>query len=285
MASLKDLDPQHPIQWCPGCGDFGILNAVKMAVVQAGWDPKDVVTVSGIGCSGKLPHYMKTYGFEGLHGRALPAATAIRFANHRLIVIAVGGDGDGYGIGMGHFIHSMRRNIDITYLVHNNTVYGLTTGQTSPTSEKGFRSKSTPHGAIEIPVNPLRLALSAGCTFVARGYAGDPKGLSQLIVKGVQHKGFSLIDVLQPCVTYDDVHTYEYYKQVVYNLADKGHDTSNFQAAYDRAGDWGKPTSIGLFFETKRPTYTEELKQLKDKPLVDQDISNIDISAIVKEFE
>lgn len=282
---MKDLDPQHDIQWCPGCGDFGILTAIKMAIVQENWNPKDVVICSGIGCSGKTPHYVKTYGFEGLHGRSLPPATAIKFANHTLNVFAVGGDGDGYGIGMGHFIHSMRRNVDITYIVHDNTVYGLTTGQASPTSEKGFKSKSTPHGTIEIPVNPLRLALSAGCTFVARGYAGDPKGLAKLIALGAKHRGFALIDVLQPCVTYDKVHTYDYYKAAIYSLEEKGHNPADVKAAYEIAGQWGKPMPVGIFFQSQRPTYTDELKQLHDKPLVDQDISNIDIYPIIKEFE
>ncbi len=266
------------------CGDFGIVVSVRAAISNLGLAPENVVLASGIGCSGKLPHYVKTYGFEGLHGRALPPATAIKLANHSLTVIAVGGDGDGYGIGMGHFIHTLRRNVDLTYLVHNNQVYGLTTGQTSPTSEKGYKSKSTPNGALEEPVNPLALAIAGGATFVARGYSGDMKHLTELIMEGVKHRGFALIDVLQPCVTYNKIQTYAYYQQRCYKLTPENHDKTDYKAAFDKAHEWGDKIPIGIFYQTQKPTYEDGLPQIKEKPLCKQDISNVDIGPILEEY-
>ncbi|MDX1534352.1 MAG: thiamine pyrophosphate-dependent enzyme, partial [Thermoplasmata archaeon] len=163
------------VTWCPGCGDFGVLNATLKAIQATQLDPKDLVVVSGIGCSSNFPHFLRSYGFHGIHGRVMPVATGIRLANPDLTVIATGGDGDGYGIGLGHFIHAMRRNFDLTYIVMNNEIYGLTTGQASPTSEKGHVTKSTPWGSIEWPVNPIALALSAGASYISRGFSGDPK--------------------------------------------------------------------------------------------------------------
>ncbi len=268
------------------CGDFPILLSIKTAISELGLDPKDVVVVSGIGCSGKLPHYVKTYGFEGLHGRALPPANAIKLANRNLIVIVVGGDGDGYGIGMGHFIHSMRRNLDIVYLVHNNQVYGLTTGQASPTTFKGTESKSTPFGVIEPPVNPLTTALSSHCTFIARGFAGDVKHLTELIKEGIKHKGFAFIDCMQPCVTYNKINTYKYFQDRCYKLSKDNHDPSNFQAAQEKATQWEREDKIpiGIVYQTQRQTYEDELPQIAEKPLVKQDISNVDIEPLMDEF-
>lgn len=287
MVSITELnEPTHKIQWCNnGCGDFGILAAVKSAISQLGIEPKDVVVASGIGCSGKLPHYVKVYGFEGLHGRALPPATGIKLANHKLTVYAVGGDGDGYGIGMGHFIHSMRRNIDITYIVHNNQIYGLTTGQTSPTSEKGFKTKSTPSGVIEIPVNPMTLAIASGCTFVARTFAGDLKHMTQMMVEGTKHHGFALIDVLQPCVTYNKLNTYEYFQKRCYKLDEAGHDPTNYHAAITKALEWGEKIPIGVFWKEERSTYEDELPQIHEVPACKQPIDNVDITSILEQYE
>jgi 2-oxoglutarate ferredoxin oxidoreductase subunit beta len=277
------LNNSNPIQWCPGCGDFGILIAIKGALVKLGIEPYQAVIVSGIGCSGKLPHYIKTYGFEGIHGRALPAASAINMANHELTVIAVGGDGDGYGIGMGHFIHTLRRNFDITYVVHNNEIYGLTTGQASPTTKKGIKTKSTPFGSIEQEVNPIMLALAAGATFVARGYSGDIPYLSNLIAEGIKHKGIAFIDVLQPCPSWRKDLPYELYQQKIYKLEQEGHDPTNLSAAFQKAQETDR-WPVGIFYKTEKPTYTDEIPFLKQKPLVKQDISNVDISKIVEEF-
>lgn len=287
MVSVAELnEPGHVVQWCLACGDFGILLAVKNAISELGINPKDVVVASGVGCGSKLPHYIKTYGFEGLHGRALPPATGIKLANTALTVLAVGGDGDGYGIGIGHFIHTLRRNIDMTYIVENNQVYGLTTGQTSPTTAKGTATKSTPFGAIEVPINPLALALSAGGTFVARTFAGDLKHFTETIKKAIAHKGFAFIDCLQPCVTYNKVNTYQYYQQRCYKLEGTGHDVTNFDAAMQKAQEWtGQDVKIpiGVFYQVQHPTYEDELPQVK-VPLVKQPIDNIDIEPLMNEF-
>lgn len=284
MATLAELsEPQHAISWCAGCGDFSILAALKSALSKLNIEPHNVVVASGIGCSGKLPHYVKTYGFEGLHGRSLPAASAIKLANHSLTVLDVGGDGDGYGIGMGHFMHTCRRNIDFTYIVHNNQIYGLTTGQTSPTSEKGFKTKSTPEGVLEEPVNPLQLAITAGATFVARGFSGNLPHLSDLMQQAIAHKGFAFIDVLQPCVTYNKLNTYAYFMQKVYKL-DATYDPSDKFAALKKADEWVEKIPIGVIYKTTRPTYEDGLPQLKDGPLVKQPL-NPDVSALLAEYE
>ena len=283
MVSVSDLNSTHWVQWCPGCGDFGIIIALKGALAKVGAEPHQAVVASGIGCAGKLPHYIKTYGFEGIHGRALPAASAIHLANDRLTVVAVGGDGDGYGIGMGHFVHAMRRNLDFTYIVHNNEIYGLTTGQTSPTTKKGIKTKSTPHGSIEKEINPLLIALSAGATFVARGFSGDIPHLTSLIAEGISHRGIALIDVLQPCVTWRKDLPYELYQQKVYKLETEGHDRTSLEAAMKKAQETER-WPIGVFYKEERPIYTDEIPFIKDQPLAKQDISNVDISKFIEEF-
>ena len=286
MATLAELsEPAHTITWCNGCGDFSILASLKTALSKLSIDPHDTVVVSGIGCSGKLPHFIKTYGYEGLHGRSLPAASAIKLANHSLTVIDVGGDGDGYGIGMGHFIHTCRRNIDMTYIVHNNQIYGLTTGQTSPTSEKGFKTKSTPEGVLEVPVNPIALAVSAGATFVARGFSGNLPHLTDLIMQGIRHKGFAVIDVLQPCVTFNKLNTYEYFMKKVYKLDPSNHNPRDKMAALVKAEEWAEKIPIGVFYVEERPTYEDGLPQLAAGPLVKRDNSKIEIASILEEFE
>jgi len=284
VVEMTDLNTIEKPNWCPGCGDFGILLALKKAIIELGIAPENTAIISGIGCSGKVPHWVRTYGLHGIHGRALPVAAAVKLANHELTVFAVGGDGDGYGIGMCHFIHAMRRNIDMTYIVHNNMIYGLTTGQTSPTSEKGMKTKSTPSGVIEVPVNPISLALSSGATFVSRTFAGDVEHLRKTIVDAVKHRGFSLVDVFQPCVSFNRINTYEWYKQRVYDLQAGGHDTSDKQAAFSKAHEWGERIPIGVFYKVSEPTYEDELPQLKDAPLVKQHIGDIDISALMDEL-
>lgn len=284
MVRMIDLNTIDKPNWCPGCGDFGILLALKNVMVELELEPANTVLVSGIGCSGKVPHWIRTYGIHGIHGRVLPVASAVKLSNHELTVFGVGGDGDGYGIGMCHFIHAMRRNIDITYIVHNNKIYGLTTGQVSPTSDKGMKTKSTPSGVIEVPVNPIALAISSGATFAARSFAGDVKHLQKTIVKAVKHRGFSLVDVFQPCVTFNHVNTYEWYKQRVYDLETAGHDVADRQAAYQRSHEWGDRIPIGVFYQVQSPTYEDELPQIKDTALVNQPIDAVDISALMDDF-
>jgi 2-oxoglutarate ferredoxin oxidoreductase subunit beta len=275
--------PNKPV-WCPGCGNFGILMAVKQAFAGLGLPKHGTVVVSGVGCSDKYHQYLDTVGFESIHGRILPVAMGIRLANHSLKVIGIGGDGDGYGIGMCHFIHAMRRNLDITYIVCNNQIYGLTTGQTSPTSEKGFKTKSTPSGNLEPPVNPIALALASGATFIARGFAGDVPHMKRLIEEGIKHKGFALIDMFQPCVTFNHKNTYDWFKEKVYKLEDdENYNSEDWNAASAKAGE-SERLPLGIFYRSKRPTYEEQVEQIREKPLVERDISNVDVSGLVNEL-
>jgi 2-oxoglutarate ferredoxin oxidoreductase subunit beta len=248
-VTVKDLKGRVDPDWCPGCGDFGVLAALKQAIAELGLQPHEVLTVSGIGCSSNLPGYLNTYGMHTLHGRAIAVASGAQLANHELKVVVTGGDGDGYGIGGNHFVHAMRRNIDLTYLVMNNQVYGLTTGQVSPTSLKGMQTKSTPFGSVENPINPIPLALAAGATYVARGFTGQQKHLVELIKGGLQHRGFALVDIFSPCVTYNHDNTHEFFKQRTRKLEEQGHDATDFHAAMEQSYQWGDVIPIGLFWK------------------------------------
>jgi len=288
MSDVKVFKGEEKPTWCPGCGDFGILMSVQQAFSDLDLYPHQVCLVSGIGCGSKLPYYMKANGYDSLHGRALPVATGIKLGNHDLKVIVISGDGDGYGIGGNHFIHTMRRNPDMTHIVENNQVYGLTKGQYSPTSPKGYIGSTSPEGAIEVMTNPIAMAVAGGATFVARGYAGDPKHLRQLLVKAIQHKGYSLVDILQPCVTYNKVNTYDWYNERRYKLEDEeGYDPSNYAAAWEKAKEWEERIPTGIIYQEEgRPTYEEQVSQLKNGPLnrqtVVQDREVLD--AIKREF-
>ena len=247
---LTDLKGKADPDWCPGCGDFGVLAALNKALVDLQVQPYNVVTISGIGCSSNLPGYISTYGMHTLHGRALAVATGVKLANHELTVVVTGGDGDGFGIGGNHFIHTMRRNVDLVYLAMDNQIYGLTTGQMSPTSQLGMKTKSTPYGSVENPINPIALALAAGATFVARGFSGEQKHLTELIKQGIQHKGFAFIDVFSPCVTYNLDNTYPWFKQRVKKLEDdSSYDSTNWTAAMGKSQIWGEEIPIGKFFQ------------------------------------
>jgi len=263
------IDPD----WCPGCGDFGVLKSLKMAAGRLGIAPKDLMVVSGIGCSSNLPGFIHSYGVHSLHGRAVAVAEGIKLGNHGLNVVVTGGDGDGYGIGIGHFIHAMRRNIDITYIVMNNQIYGLTTGQASPTTMKDMRTKSTPRGNAEMPINPIALALVSGATYVARGFSGEPEHMAQLIAGAIKHRGFALIDVFSPCVTYNKVNTYPFFKQRVYKLEDEAaYESSNTAMALNRSFEWGDKIPIGLFFKEDISIYEDSEPVLQKGPLVHQEL-------------
>lgn len=240
--------------------------------------------VYGIGCHGHMVNYLTTFGVQGLHGRTLPVAQGAKLANKNLNVIAVAGDGDQMGEGGNHLIHASRRNIDITCVIHDNQIYGLTVGQAAPTSDKGFKSRSTPLGAIEEPIHPPVLALAAGATFVARGYAGDPKHLTKILVAGIKHKGFSVIDVLQPCVTLNPLNTFEWYNQRVYKLEETGYDPKDKLAAFVKSLEWGDKIPLGVLYQEKKPLFEDQLPQLKEKPLVERSIDNISIENLLKEF-
>jgi 2-oxoglutarate ferredoxin oxidoreductase subunit beta len=248
-TTVKDLKGKVDPDWCPGCGDFGVLAALKQAIAELNLPPYQVMTISGIGCSSNLPGYINAYGMHTLHGRALAVATGAQLANHELKIIATGGDGDGYGIGGNHFVHTMRRNVDLTYVVMDNQIYGLTTGQLSPTSMKGMQTKSTPFGSVENPINPLPLAIAAGATYVARGFTGQQKHLVELIKGGIQHKGFALIDVFSPCVTYNHENSHDFFKQRTRKLEEMNHDPKDFRAAMEQAYVWGEEIPIGLFWK------------------------------------
>jgi 2-oxoglutarate/2-oxoacid ferredoxin oxidoreductase subunit beta len=280
---LSDLKTTVHNDWCPGCGDFGILNAVQMALAEMNADPSNTVVVSGVGCSSKAPHFIKTYGVHTLHGRSLPFASGIKLANPNLEVIVEGGDGDGLGIGAGHFVNSGRRNLDMLYIVHDNEVYGLTKGQASPTMGLGMKTKSLPLPNINQGINPLMLAIACGYTWVARGYSYDVRYLKELIAKGIRHKGFAFLDVLQPCPTYNDVQTKEYWagegnldaagkpKPRTYKLDDIGYDgvvhtpdedemEKKVQQAILKSFEFGDRTPLGVFYQNEFiPTYEERL--------------------------
>ncbi|MEM4650767.1 MAG: thiamine pyrophosphate-dependent enzyme [Pyrobaculum sp.] len=259
-----DYAVNRPPIWCPGCGDYGILEALRRALAELAVPNEEVVVVSGIGCSSQLPHFMKTYGIHGIHGRAVAIATGVKIANPRLKVVVVGGDGDGYGIGLNHMIHAARRNVGITYVVSNNQVYGLTTGQMSPTTLRGTKTKTTPFGSVDEPVNPLALALAAGATYVARGFSGDVPHLTQLMKSALTHRGFALVDVLSPCVTFNRVNTYDWFRARVYRLEESGHDSSDYFQALEwpTLDPYGK-IPIGVFYKSEeKPAYEEELLKL-----------------------
>ena len=265
QLTARDFKGRSEPDWCPGCGDFGVLNSLQRACAELGLKPHEILTVSGIGCSSNLPGYINSYGLHTLHGRALAVAAGAKLANHELTVIVTGGDGDGYGIGGNHFTHTARRNVDLTYIVMNNQIYGLTTGQTSPTSRAGMRTKSTPFGNVEQPVNPITAAIINGATYVARGYSGDVKHLVGLVKKGLQHKGFALIDVFSPCVTFNTDNDHPFFKSRVKKLEEEGHDPSDWKSACEKAMLWGDTIYTGLFFQVEETPTLEQREPILDR--------------------
>jgi 2-oxoglutarate ferredoxin oxidoreductase subunit beta len=268
MLTLEDFSSEDPIAWCPGCGNFSILKALKKALVDIQQPPEDLVIVSGIGQAPKTPHYLRCNCFNGLHGRTLPVATGIKLANHRLTVLAQGGDGDGYGEGGNHFLHAMRRNINITYLVHNNQVYGLTKGQASPTSDVGFVTKIQTHGVISQPVSPLALAVVEDCSFVARSSSVLPEHLEETMCAALAAEGFALLDILQPCVSFNKVNTYKWYKDRVRPLP-ASHDPRDRAAALAAALTWGDQIPVGVIYRSDRPAFEKRLGVLENGPLAE----------------
>ena len=248
MLEANNYNRCEQSTWCPGCANFGIITGIKKTFAELNIAPHQAVLVSGVGCFAKLPYWIKTNGFVGLHGRSLPLAQGIKLANPKLKVIAFGGDGDGYGEGGNHFIHACRRNLNVCYFVHNNNVFGLTTGQYSPTSEQGKKSKSSPLGATEIPVNPLALAIASGATFVARAYAGNLKEMVEIMKLAIEHRGFAFVDIIQPCVTYG--FDYSYYQDKVYYL-EENFDNSSKTQAFEKALEYEQEDkmALGIFYK------------------------------------
>jgi 2-oxoglutarate/2-oxoacid ferredoxin oxidoreductase subunit beta len=271
MSELKDFNHKTAPDWCPGCGDFGLLAGLKKSFPLAGLESHDLMFVSGIGCSSNLPGFINTYGLHTLHGRSLPIAQGFKLANHEMTVIAVGGDGDGYGIGVGHLVHAMRRNVDMTYMVMNNSIYGLTTGQTSPTSGLNMKTKSTPFGNPELPLNPLTLALGSGCSFVARAYTGHVTQLIEIAQQAIKHQGFALVDTFSPCVTFNKINTHQFYKEKCKDINKSGHDTSDIQAAY-REATCTDYIATGIFYQSKRSCYEKTEEDTLKTPLINHEL-------------
>ncbi|MBI5204499.1 MAG: 2-oxoacid:ferredoxin oxidoreductase subunit beta [Nitrospirae bacterium] len=282
MPTLDDYKGKTPA-WCPGCGNFGILKTFKDAVVELGIEPHQLTVVSGIGQAGKFPHYIKCNTFNGLHGRTLPVATGIRLANHDMLVIAVAGDGDCYGEGGNHLNHAIRRNINVKLFVHDNQIYGLTKGQASPTSMEGMKTKNQPFGVFSEQLNPMALAVALDCSFVARGFAGDMEHLKGLMKKAINHKGFSLVDILQPCITFNKINTYEWYRQRVYHIETE-YNPEDRVSAFQRSLEWGDRIPLGIIYRNNRQMLEERIPVIMDKPLVKQlpDLSKLETT--LKEF-
>ena len=283
MVSLDEYNRGVDPSWCPGCGNYAIISSVKQALADLGLRPHQVLIVSGIGQAAKLPHYMRCNAINGLHGRSLPIATAAKLANHKLTVIVIGGDGDCYAEGGNHFIHAMRRNPDITLLVHNNQVFGLTRGQPAPTAELGFITKMQPHGSQVPPFNPLALAISQDASFVGRGYAGNKEHLVELIKAAIHNPGFSFIDILQPCVSFDQTHTYAWYQDRVYHL-DRHYNPSDKMAAFHKAEEWGEKIPLGILFKKDRPAYEMLHTALKNGPLISQKTDPMELDKALDDF-
>lgn len=285
MATTKDFRGEQPT-WCPGCGHFSVNAALQKAASELGLEPHQLAVISGIGCSGKISEYTRSYGFHTIHGRTLPVAQGVALANKDIKVVASGGDGDGYGIGMGHFVHAVRRNIDMTYIVMDNHIYGLTKGQTSPTSARGFVTKTSPSGSVENPIHPLETALVNGVTFLAQGFSGDIRQLNILFKAAIEHKGFALVNVFSPCVTFNKVNTYDYWKERLidissvenYNVTDRA---QAINIVREREG-----LISGILFKEGRKTFTELDVNFPQAPIVKQNLT-IDqdvLTGIEKQF-
>ena len=275
--------PKHPT-WCPGCGNYAIWGAIKLGLEGTKYPKEKMVICYDVGCSGNMADFNAYYGFHSLHGRALPSAVGTKLANHELKILVVIGDGGCYGEGGTHFLNLMRGNHDICILVHDNHRYSLTTGQMSPTTDKGIKTKSTPEGSIEEPMNPMAIAISNHATFIAREFAGNIPKLGSRITEGLNHVGFSLIDVLQPCPVFNPAQSYDWYREHMIQLEDEGHDPSDRLKAWKQATRSDK-LPIGLFVKEEKPAYHQQVSELATGPLVNKDIASVDLAPLVKDFQ
>lgn len=284
-TSVQSLKTPNMCNWCPGCGNFGIWTSFKEAAMREKWDNTNSVIVAGIGCHGHINNFIEMSSFEGLHGRALPVASGIKMVNDRLNVFVFTGDGDCLAEGGNHFMHAARRNQDLNVILHDNAVYGLTTGQTSPRSPHGYKSKSTPSGNLDEPINPLLLALTAGATFIARAYSGDVPRLTALMIEASKHKGFSVLQVLQPCVTFNKIYTHAFFQENIYHL-DKKYNPQDKQAAFAKIMEWGiKQIPVGVLYQEDRPSYEQQIPQIQKGPLLSTPITKKNISETVKLYQ
>lgn len=271
--------------WCPGCGDINILEVLKETLNELGKQSHEVLIVGGIGQAAKTAQYINTNGFCGLHGRALPPAIAAKISNKAMTVIVDTGEGDAYGEGGNHFLHNVRRNVDITHFVHDNQIYGLTKGQASPTSDIGHVTSVQPFGSNNIPMNPVLLAITLGAGFVARAFSNDKETLKEIMLQAINHKGYSLVDILQPCVSFNKINTHKWYKDRMYNL-DESYDPTNKLKAMEKAMEWGDKIPVGVLYREEKTHFTDKLDFLKNgKPLVDCEIDIDKISGFMKEFQ
>jgi 2-oxoglutarate ferredoxin oxidoreductase subunit beta len=270
--------------WCPGCGNFGMLKAFKQALAELEIRPEELVLVSGIGQSGKFPHYVKCNTFNGIHGRTLPVATGIRLANQKLTVVATAGDGDCYGEGGNHLLAAWRRNPNLTLVVHNNQIYGLTKGQASPTTDQGHKTLLQPQGVAYPPLHALALAVAQDCSWVGRGFAGRGEHLTGLYKEALSHKGFAMLEVLQPCVSFNKVNTFSWYEKRVYHVEEEpDYDPENEMWAYRKAKEWGDRIPIGVIYRHLRPTLEEVSSVLQAGPLVGQPLER-PVAALLADF-
>jgi 2-oxoglutarate ferredoxin oxidoreductase subunit beta len=284
MTKMSDLATPFMPNWCPGCGNFPLWLSFKNAAVKQGWDNTNTALVAGIGCHGHLVNFTKLTSVEGLHGRALPVAAGIKMANTRLNVFVFTGDGDCFGEGGNHFMHTCRRNHNLTIILHDNGLYALTTGQTSPVTAHGAKTKSTPQGNPDNPINPAVLAIASGATFVARGYASDTAQLTDLIIQANAHDGVALVDVLQPCETFNKVLTHPFYQENTYYLG-KDYDPTNKTKAFEKAQEFGlKQIPLGVIYKEEKPSYESQLDHLNNQPLVDIPVVRKDLSGLFNKF-
>jgi 2-oxoglutarate ferredoxin oxidoreductase subunit beta len=284
MTTMADLATPVLPNWCPGCGNFPLWLSFKNAAVQNGWDNSNTTIVAGIGCHGHLVNFTKLTSIEGLHGRPIPIAEGIKLANTRLNVFVFTGDGDCLGEGGNHFVHAARRNHNIKIILHDNGLYALTTGQASPLTEHGVKTKSTPGGNPDNPVNPLALAIASGATFVARAYASDTKQLTEIITKANAHQGFAVIDILQPCETYNKILTHQFYQQNTYYLEDSYNPTDKFKA-FERAHEFGeKKIPLGIFYVEEKATYESQYEHLNNQPLVDIPLDRKNVEVLFNKY-
>ena len=283
MVTINDYG-QYETAWCPGCGNFSILESVKKALVALELKPHEVLFVSGIGQAAKAPQYLNVNLFNGLHGRSLPVATGAKLANVNLKVIVDSGDGCNYGEGGNHFLAAIRRNINITLLVHNNQVYGLTKGQASPTSPEGFITKAQPQGVASEPFNAVTVAVAMQAGFVARGFSGKVDHLSDLIQQGIAHPGFALIDMLQPCVSFNKINTFAWYKERCYTLP-LNYDPMDWKAAMSKSSEWGDKIPIGVIYKNERPTFENHFSVLKQNPLALRDFDKEEMREMLASYE
>ena len=280
IFDIEDID----IAWCPGCGNFGIRNILIETLAELEIKPKNLVIVSGIGQAAKIPHYINCNTFNGLHGRALPPAVAIKAVNPELVVIAESGDGDMYGEGGNHFIHTIRRNPDITHIVHNNMVYGLTKGQASPTSRPGFKTPVQVDGVFEAPFNPIAVAVALDASFVARAFCGDIEATVAIVKRAVQHRGYALVDILQPCVTFNKVNNFTWYKKRCYKLPEDYSPTS-WETALKTAMEWEEKIPIGVLYKNERPAFDDRLPALKMKPPGGKELDKAELKKVIDAYK